>query len=276
MSRTLSSILSNTVKTLTLPLSRRQRRRTIARVIDRLTADSLSEINTRHGTIKLYGLKSGYAASAVERFHTDEPETLAFIDGVGPGEILWDIGANIGIYSLYAVLRPDITVYAFEPSGFNFGLLVEHIALNDKSHSIKPFCIALGDRTEINDLNMTNIEQGHAGNALGESRNQFENFTTVFTQTIPAFRIDDFISQFNLPVPQHIKLDVDGIEPKILAGAEQTLPRVRTLLIEVEGENAEHADRLIEPPLLKAGFTEDMAVRASGSGRNRLYRREAV
>lgn len=271
MSRTISKFLSVAVENLTLPLSKRQRRRTIARVIDNLTAESLSEITTPHGTIRLYGLKSAYAASAVERFHTDEPETLAFIDNIEAGKNLWDIGANIGVYSLYAALKPGLTVYAFEPSGFNFGLLVEHIALNNKGSCIKPFCIALGDKTEISELNMTNIEQGHAGNALGESKNQFEHFQTRFTQAIPAYTIDDFIDQFKLPTPDYIKLDVDGIEPKILAGAEKTLPQVHAVLIEVEGNNAEHAETLIEPQLKKAGFREDETVRKSGSGRNRLY-----
>ncbi|MDX1519704.1 MAG: FkbM family methyltransferase, partial [Gammaproteobacteria bacterium] len=271
MSRSIARFLSGTVKTLTRPLSRRQQRRTIARVIDNLTNDSLSVINTERGSINLYGLKSAYAASAVERFHTDEPETLSFIDRIQDGEILWDIGANIGIYSLYAGLRPGITVFAFEPSGFNFGLLVEHIALNGMGNNIKPYCIALGDSTEINELNMTNIEQGHAGNALGESKNQFENFRTVFTQSIPAFTIDDFIEQFHLSAPDYIKLDVDGIEPKILAGATKTLPAVKAILVEVEGNNAEHADTLIEPQLKNAGFSEDLSVRNSGSGRNRLY-----
>jgi FkbM family methyltransferase len=271
MSRSYSRILTTLVTGLTAPMSKRQQRRTIARLINRLTEDSLSEIDTPRGTIKLYGLKSGYVASAVERFHSDEPETLKFIDQVSDGETLWDIGANIGIYSLYAALRPAVSVYAFEPSGFNFGVLVEHIALNEKSACIKPLCIALGDKTGIAELNMTNIESGHAGNALGEARNQFENFKTVFTQSIPAYTIDDFIEQFHLQAPDHIKLDVDGIEPKILAGAEKTLRNVKSILIEVEGENAEHADTLIEPHLHRAGFEEDVSVRNTGSGRNRLY-----
>ena len=273
MSRTISKIIVSTDNTLMLPLSKRQGRRTIARVINGLGQDSLSEIHTKNGNIKLFALKSPYVASAVERFHTDEPETIAFIDEIKEGEILWDIGANIGIYSLYAALKPKINILAFEPSGFNFGLLVEHIALNRQDSKIKPFCIALGEHTELSALNMSNIEQGHSGNSLGEARSQFGEYESCFTQAILAYSIDSFIEQFRLPCPDHIKLDVDGIEPKILSGAKRTLPNVKTILIEVEGENEGHVETLIEVPLSNAGFREDVSARNSGSGKNRLYRK---
>ena len=238
MSRTISKIIVSTVNTLMLPLSKRQGRRTIARVINGLGQDSLSEIHTKNGNIKLFALKSPYVASAVERFHTDEPETIAFIDEIKEGEILWDIGANIGIYSLYAALKPKINILAFEPSGFNFGLLVEHIALNRQDSKIKPFCIALGEHTELSALNMSNIEQGHAGNALGDARNQFDEYEPCFTQAILSFSIDGFIEQFQLQHPDHIKLDVDGIEPMILSGAKRTLSSVKTILIDFFGTSS--------------------------------------
>lgn len=266
MSRSFAKFLSGTVTTLTSPLSQRQQRRTIARTIEQLNANSVNVLSTKHGELKLYGLKSGYAASAAERFHTDEPETLAFIENINEGDTLWDIGANIGLYSLYAALKPNVTVFAFEPSGFNFGLLIEHIALNNRSKQIKPFCLALGDKTEVNDLDMNNIEQGHAGHSLDDKHD-----SALFTQTIPTFTIDDLIQQFNLDIPDYIKLDVDGVEPQILNGASNTLKKVKAILIEIEGKNAEQAETLIEPVLLNAGLMEDISVRQSGSGRNRLY-----
>jgi len=51
------------------------------------------------------------------------------------------------------------------------------------------------------------------------------------------------------------------------------LSSVKTILIEVEGENEENAETLIEVPLSNAGFREDVSARNSGSGRNRLYRK---
>ncbi len=61
----------------------------------------------------------------------------------------------------------------------------------------------------------------------------------------------------------------------MLAGLAQTLPSVRSVLIEVEGENARLAATRIEAPLTAAGFVEDPSVRDQGSKRNRLYRNRA-
>ncbi len=269
MSRSLAKFLSACVVTVTTPLSKRQQRRTIARVVDNLNTNEVSIVQSRLGEFKLQSLKSAYAASVYERFHTDEPETLAYIEGFKPGDIFWDIGANIGIYSIYAALKNNVTTFAFEPSGFNYGLLVEHIALNNMSDRVSTFCLAFGDKTGCTSLHMRNTDIGHAGNSLNEVH--LRDADATFKQATICYRIDDFIRQFALPVPHHIKLDVDGVEPWILAGAGNTLPQVKTLLIEVEHENADKAESLIEPPLHQAGFAEDMTVRNSGSGRNRLF-----
>ncbi len=271
MSRTIAKLLTGVVNTLTAPLSPRQRKRVIARVIEQLAEHDLREVETRRGTLKFHQLTSAFAASAVERFHTDEPETLAWIDGFKGGETLWDIGASIGVYSLYAALDEDLTIYAFEPSGFNFGLLIEHIAINDMGDRINPLCIALGRNSGLNKLHMAHASPGHGGNALGVARNQFRSFAPVFSQTVLAFSMDQLRERYGLTAPDHIKIDVDGIEPEIIAGARETLPEVKTLLMEIEGRSQEEIAETLERPLFAAGFEEQLSVRAAGSGRNRLF-----
>ena len=63
----------------------------------------------------------------VDTFSTKEPETLEWIDTFKKKSVFWDIGANIGLYSCYAVKRADCQVYAFEPSVFNLELLAKKI-----------------------------------------------------------------------------------------------------------------------------------------------------
>ena len=63
----------------------------------------------------------------VDTFSTKEPETLEWIDTFRKKSVFWDIGANIGLYSCYAVKRADCQVYAFEPSVFNLELLTKKI-----------------------------------------------------------------------------------------------------------------------------------------------------
>lgn len=273
MSRTIARFVTALVSTTLAPLSARQRKRTVARVIDSLTREDLAIVTTRHGPLRFRQLRSAFTASAVERFHSDEPETLAWIDGFNAGDTFWDIGASIGVYALYAALKPGITVYAFEPSGFNFGVLVDHIALNGMGERVHPLCVAMGARDGLGELYMSQASPGHGGNALDRPENQYTNFTPVFRQSVLAFSIDGLRERYSLAAPTHIKIDVDGIEDDIVAGAERTLPQVHSVLIEVQGRIEGERERALEARLSAAGLHEDRAVRDGGTGRNRLYRR---
>ena len=112
---------------------------------------------------------------------------------------------------------------------------------------------------------------GSGGNSIQGEPNQFGDRHFMFNQGALAYRIDDFIDAFALTAPDHIKIDVDGVEGLILRGAARTLQTVRSVLVEVEGDNAAQAATRIEPPLTAAGLVEDVSVREAGSGRNRLY-----
>jgi FkbM family methyltransferase len=276
MSRSIARFVTALVKTTVAPLSARQRKRVISRVIDALMTDDLAEVDTRLGKLRFRQLRSAFTASAVDRFHTDEPETLAWIDGFEAGASFWDIGASIGVYSLYAALKPGVAVLAFEPSGFNFGVLVEHVALNGMGELVQPFCVAIGlQRQALGALHMSQASPGHGGNALDRPENQYTTFDAVFRQRVLAFSIDGFREAYGLPAPTHIKIDVDGIEDDIIAGATGTLPAVESVLIEVQGRIEGERARTMETTLAAAGLVEDGAARALGSGRNRLYRRRA-
>lgn len=275
MSRSIARLIAGAVRAGVAPLSRRQRHRVVARVVENLMHDNLAQVDTARGPLKLLQMRSAFTASAVARFHTDEPETLAWIDGFRPGDVFWDIGANIGLYALYAALGRDVRVLAFEPSGWNFGVLVEHIELNRLGDRVSPFCVALGDRNGIGELFMSQTGAGHGGNTLDAAQNQFESFTPAFRQAVLAFSIDGFRATYDLPAPTHVKIDVDGIEGEIVAGAAATLPHVSSILIEVQGRVAGEGLAPLEARLAAAGLVEDVPFRTRGSGRNRLYRRGA-
>ncbi|MBU0799985.1 MAG: FkbM family methyltransferase [Alphaproteobacteria bacterium] len=271
MSRTVARIIDGFIDVATLPLNRRQREKTTARVAESLDRRSLRTVETTRGALSFYALRGAGTASAVARFHEDEPETLGWIDQyVKPGDTLWDIGGNIGMYALYAGLQDSVKVLTFEPSALNFALLVEHVALNGQGDRVHPLCLALGRETKLDRLHMGELTVGHAMNALGVAESQFNKFKPAFSQAIPALRGDDLCRIFGIAPPTHIKLDVDGIEEHILAGLEHTLPQVKTIVVEVEGNNATAA-AAIENPLFAAGFAEEPSHRSRGSQRNRLY-----
>ena len=58
-------------------------------------------------------------------FSSKEPETLEWIESFNKKSIFWDIGANIGLYSIYAAKYNNVQVYAFEPSVFNLEFLAK-------------------------------------------------------------------------------------------------------------------------------------------------------
>ena len=58
-----------------------------------------------------------------EIFSNKVPETVKWIDSMPEGLVLWDIGANFGLYSVYAAKKSKCKVWAFEPSIFNLELL---------------------------------------------------------------------------------------------------------------------------------------------------------
>ena len=172
-----------------------------------------------------------------------EPETVEWIETFfQEGDILFDIGANVGVYSLVTAKfwKDRVITYAFEPSFLNFKQLCQNLVINNCNKSIVPLQIALSDRTSIETLNYQNLTAGGALHALGEAVDYQGNiFQPVFQQPVLSYAIDDAIAQLFLPVPNHLKIDVDGVEFLILKGAEETLkhPQIKSILIEVEKDN---------------------------------------
>jgi hypothetical protein len=98
-----------------------------------------------------------YRASS---FSTKEPETLQWIDSMPQGSVVWDIGANVGLYSCYAAKRRSCRVFAFEPSVFNLEVLARNIFLNGLAERITIVPLPLSDSLAVNTLNMTSTEWG--------------------------------------------------------------------------------------------------------------------
>jgi len=168
-----------------------------------------------------------------------EPDTVEWIENfINEGDVLYDVGANVGAYSLVASKFFDgkVQVYAFEPAYLNFTQLCKNTALNGCEGSIVPFQVALSDETGIEIFNLYNLFPGGAIHALGEAIDpNGEAFIPASKQPVLSYRTDDFIRQFQIPVPNHIKIDVDGTEFSVLKGMDETLDdkSVRSMLLEL-------------------------------------------
>lgn len=213
---------------------------------------------TRYGDINFFcfGEISLYRA---ETLLTKEPETIEWIDTFETGDILWDIGANVGCYTLYAA-KKGIFVKAFEPSAANYFLLQKNTEFNHLDHRIQAFCIAFNDVSETGYLNMSSIQMGGAINTFGDATEKFEFMETSwevkFKQGMLGFSIDEFIRLFSIPAPNHIKIDVDGIEDKIIRGAKHTLldKNLKSVLIELDANQPDYNEEIFRI-LEESGFT---------------------
>jgi FkbM family methyltransferase len=190
----------------------------------------------------------------VNTFFTKEPDTLVWIDSFKEKSVFFDIVANIGLYSCYAAKNKESDTYAFEPSYFNLELLSKNIFVNNLASAVKIVPIPLSSKKRIDEFKMSNTEWGGALSTFGEKKTfDGSNLKLVFKHTTMSITLDECISFFNLPQPDHIKLDVDGIEDLILIGATKTLIKTKSVLIEIN-ENLKVNMEKCEQLLKDSGF----------------------
>lgn len=169
-----------------------------------------------------------------------EAGTVAWIrKWVQPGEIFYDVGANIGLYSLLAGRRvaPAGRVYAFEPHAPNFVSLLHNIGLNGLDHSVIPLCCALHDRAGFFDFHYRSVLPGSSMSQLDSLVDGDEvAFEPVVSERKLATTVDALIEDGVLEPPHHVKIDVDGNELLVLKGMDRLLSaaqRPRSLQVEI-------------------------------------------
>jgi FkbM family methyltransferase len=163
-----------------------------------------------------------------------EPETIEWIDTFEAGDIFWDIGANIGIYSIYAGMR-DIQTVAFEPHFANYQQLCLTTGLNGLQDKITPLCLAFSEAKSIGAIHLASTEVGTSMSSFGQALDfRGRPYQASFRQGMIAYDIDSFIEDFKVAIPSHIKIDVDGLELPIIQGARKTLANPKLVSVSVE------------------------------------------
>lgn len=254
MGKRLGKVLTRLVVGLGMVEKPWRRADTRLRVADSLV--SRRRVETRHGPL-IFVTTHPQGLQYPRDFETREPETLAWIDSFDTPCRFWDIGANIGAFSIYAGLRPGIEIRAFEPAAASYAGLCRNIEANGLADRVQAYCIAIGERIELGRLNLSGTNAGSVFNAFESTEDCFGNrLEIVFRQGMLGFSLDGFRRLFNLPAPNYLKIDVDSTEERILAGASETLrdPDLRSLLIEIEHGNSARNDRMMAA-LAAAGFS---------------------
>lgn len=173
-----------------------------------------------------------------------EPETVKWIDEyVQEGDTFYDVGANIGGYTFIAASR-GAAVYAFEPEAMNYGRLVQNLDLNKEiADRIYPLPMALWDRHEIVTMHMKLPAPGAALHKV--TRNGATVAGMPFTQRMFTVQLDD-LQTWGIPVPNHIKIDVDGGEVNVVHGGTLTLssPQMRSVMVEIDHTHEETVEAI--------------------------------
>jgi FkbM family methyltransferase len=176
-----------------------------------------------------------------------EPETVKWIEEfMKPGDVFYDVGANVGAYSFvcYAHTQGQSRIYSFEPSVTTFSALNQNIMINGYSDKIVAFPFILSDGTMIKKFYYSSVSPGAASHAVDVKNAQTDEIKSLppdnrnrqFYNYIVSYRLDDLIAGFNLPKPNHMKIDVDGHELEVLKGCENLLGSgiIKTILIEID------------------------------------------
>ena len=188
----------------------------------------------------------------VDTYFSKEPETLEWIDSFEKKEnlIFWDIGANIGLYSIYNSLKnPKSTTIAFEPSSSNLRVLTRNISINNLEKNIKVVPIPLTNKENIfQEMKEGHFIEGGALNSFGEKFDfEGKEFKPTMKYNLLGTTMNYFIENSILDIPDYIKIDVDGIEHLILEGGDKFLndKKVKSLSIEINENFKEQYDKVL-------------------------------
>lgn len=267
MSRRIARSLAALVRGLTAPMSRYAKLKTRLMVAENL----VQVIDV--GGMKFHSPTARSTHDTNSLLDDGEPETIRWLDSLPAGSVLWDIGANVGAFTVYAAIRCGLRVVAFEPGAASFATLTRNIELNGLDGRADAYCMALADVTKLDYLYMADTGPGHSMHAFGSAETVDGTITAAFRQAVPGMTADRFATLFDAPKPDHIKLDVDSIELAVLKGATGLLnDSVSSVLVEVAG----HSDGDdIREFLGNLGFQE-IADTTGMPNRNAVFRKQNV
>jgi len=234
--------------------------RSLYAIIDRIRLGKYLSVKLNRKTLfKIYDMGNTTRMRA-NTFSIKEPETIAWINSMKRGERFLDIGANVGIYSLYAATK-NLQVLAVEPDPFNFALLNLNILYNNLTANIKAYGLALHNEKKLSLLNMSGVSWGGASSSFDQALDfQGKPYNPVYQVGVYGIQLDELISDTGFHV-NHIKIDVDGNECLLLQGAKDTLANksLKSLLIELDLNRPDYSECI--NMLTQAGFElEDRTV----------------
>jgi len=195
-------------------------------------------------------------AERAKQILTKEPGTSNWLsEFLKPADLFYDIGANIGTYTLLAALmQPDCQVVAFEPHSPNLVSLLENLHENRMLNRVAVVSSPLSSSASFGPFYYSSLQRG-------ASQNQFDRladdlgrpFTPIFTEHKTSIAIDQLIASGKLNPPNLVKIDVDGNECDVILGMRSLLSsdlKPRSVQVEVSPSTADR----IKHELINSGY----------------------
>lgn len=243
-----------------------------AEALEDMSERTITETSVPGGTLRFW-TPTPLLVDRARTVLTKEPDMIPWLDSIGKEAVLWDIGANVGVFSLYAACCRGCTVLAFEPSAANFHVLTRNITLNAATDRITAYGIAFSGATKLGVLNMASATMGSAVSQFGrpgEMSPFWSGNGPGASHGTVGFALDEFLSKFQVHFPSHLKVDVDGLEWPILQGGAALLrdARLRSVMVELSLTN--EAERSRATALLEqSGLALVSQGAAQGDGKER-------
>jgi FkbM family methyltransferase len=199
------------------------------------TFEAINQVKAcRHGQM-CFNVHDKYVGRSLDLYgEYSEGEVDLFRQVVTAGQVVLDVGANIGAHTLFLARQvgPSGMVMAFEPQRILFQMLCANMAINSIMNTI---CVQHAVGAAEGSLVVPPIDYGRAYN-FGAVRMAVSGMG----EQVPVVPLDIY----RLQRCDFIKIDVEGMELQVLAGARDLIARLRPTLY-VENEKPEHADELI-------------------------------
>ncbi|MEE1945144.1 FkbM family methyltransferase [Pedobacter sp. KR3-3] len=184
---------------------------------------------------KHYGRKNRIKATAASKLSIGEIDSLELLEickNSGQAiETIYDIGAHVGVWALLAKsVFPKSKVACFEPLSQHLHLLQANI---EPLEGVKVYPTALGAANATLSINIANRSDSSSIMELTEQQSKIFGVVKDTTETIQVAKLDEFVRQHNIPLPNLMKLDIQGYELEALKGGIECMKACRFVILEV-------------------------------------------
>ena len=188
---------------------------------------------------------------------TEEPLMITWIRSMHRDDVVLDVGANVGIYTIPIAKKVE-AVYACELDPLNIAILKENMFLNAVTENVVVLPFACGVSAKIVDVKFRDLAYGDAlqlieGGDPQNTRLGHQNHSAKVVQ----FSLDDIFVKLDLARPNKVKIDVDGNEITVLQGMKDLIRGANEVYFE---DSLSDSCREVVQFLLSTGFEKYQSV----------------